>query len=481
MIFISVIIAVFMNFLIGWQLLRLLQIQVNFVMRLTISYLIGQLFSSLFYFSWLLLNPGWELGWLFIEIVFVATLFVINTKLMNTFKRASSTELPFVILSRKQKFLSYSLSSFVGLIIIYLMWVMSWFAQTAPYGMWDAAAMWNLRISFLVDPIEQWRYIFSMHTAHPDYPLLHSISVARLCAIHGKWVPAVSQWYGFSNAVIIVIMIYSVILKSAGVWQAFLAALLLFSTEYWWGLTTWQYADHTLSSYFTLSAIVCYWWGQKIQRQSISHSYPLLILLALATGACVWTKNEGWPWAMIMSLLIFGVSIKHSRKQLPRFAMIWLGSLFLVLWMPITVQMLAEESNDLVTSVSLTQTTSWLLDFSRTSLIFSTLIDVFSELYPSKILALALIWILWYRPWHSLKQLRPVLAIFFLIGLQTLCYLLIYQITPNDLKWHLGTSANRLMLQLWPVVLLGLFLMATKNDALPVEASMNNKKTSPSD
>lgn len=479
MIIISVIIAIFLNGLIGWQLLRLLQIQINPVMRLAASYLVGQLLSSLFYFLWLLLFPHLAFGWIIFELVCTTALFVMNFKLDHQSKFVQNNDSSPINQSYKHQFLGWFLASCIGIIAIYMACVHSWLGSFTPYGMWDAASMWSFRIPYLLQHIDQWQDIFLNTTAHPDYPLLHSISIARLCAIQGSYVPAVAQWYGYFNAALILIMIYSTLSNHAGKWQAFLASLILFSSEYWWGLTTWQYADHTLCSYLTLSAILCYLWLKNLHASTQCHSCPLLILLALTTAACAWTKNEGWPWVLIMSLMVLSVSIKTSSKQFLKTSTIWFASLFLILWMPITVHFLAEGSNDLISSTHWTQTTNRLFDLSRTSLIFSKLLDIFVTLYPYKILALSFIWILGYKPWQALPRKKPALAILLLLSLQFLSYILVYQITPHDLNWHIGAAANRLMLQVWPLLLLGMFLMASKPCVPPNDSLLNDDAKHP--
>jgi len=37
-------------------------------------------------------------------------------------------------------------------------------------------------------------------------------------------------------------------------------------------------------------------------------------------------------------------------------------------------------------------------------------------------------------------------------------YFMIYVITPHDLKWHIDTSIDRLMIQLLPMIVFGSFL-----------------------
>ena len=45
------------------------------------------------------------------------------------------------------------------------------------------------------------------------------------------------------------------------------------------------------------------------------------------------------------------------------------------------------------------------------------------------------------------------------VGVMAAGYTAIYIITPHDLRWHLATSLERLMLQLWPSLIFAVFML----------------------
>jgi hypothetical protein len=44
------------------------------------------------------------------------------------------------------------------------------------------------------------------------------------------------------------------------------------------------------------------------------------------------------------------------------------------------------------------------------------------------------------------------------VGLMLLSYYFVYVLTPFDIPWHISTSFDRLLVQLWPSLVLTVFL-----------------------
>jgi len=53
------------------------------------------------------------------------------------------------------------------------------------------------------------------------------------------------------------------------------------------------------------------------------------------------------------------------------------------------------------------------------------------------------------------------------VGIQILSYFGAYLITPNDFKWQLSTSMNRLLAQVWPSMLLLSFMALRPPESQP--------------
>jgi hypothetical protein len=222
-------------------------------------------------------------------------------------------------------------------------------------------------------------------------------------------------------------------------------------------MTYWQYADHTLGCYMVASAgVLCLW----LNEDNTSRSYGgLLILLAWLTGACAWSKNEGWPWVLSVNLVVMVTLIRMGAQRMITLGICWIGAQALVLWMPLSIHLLAETSNDIVSSFSISAVMGKLFDLQRTQTILSFFGSLYWKVLPPWCSMLGLLWILMDRPWRHFKANIAGWIVLLLASLQLTAYLLIFQVTPHDLHWHLGTAANRLLLQVWPVILLGGFML----------------------
>jgi hypothetical protein len=61
-------------------------------------------------------------------------------------------------------------------------------------------------------------------------------------------------------------------------------------------------------------------------------------------------------------------------------------------------------------------------------------------------------------------------------------YFAVYLITPHDLDWHLMTSLNRLLLQLWPTIIFITFMAArTPEMVFPAEEQRRRETGAVSD
>jgi hypothetical protein len=63
------------------------------------------------------------------------------------------------------------------------------------------------------------------------------------------------------------------------------------------------------------------------------------------------------------------------------------------------------------------------------------------------------------------------------LGLLCVGYLMVYVTTPYELEWHLRTSMDRLLLQMWPALVLVVMLRGASADA--VAASSRRPATVP--
>lgn len=458
-----------MNAALGFASLRLLRFPITQwagrMVYVVTAYLLGQLITSAIYFVMLLIHPTDDCYWLWVELILLVGLLLAG-------RGKSIRSLPIA------KPVSFSvmcgmvwLVALAGILVIAL--TVTSLSKATPYGFWDALAMWNLRVAYLAQPTDAWRQIFSNDVQHPDYPLLHSISAARLCAWHGSWDSTLTLWFGFGHAMMTLLLIIGLTLHCVGVWAASLLLLLMFGASHWWGMAAWQRADHTVGSYMTLSVVLLWLFVQKSSEQRDTNK-ALLILLAMMTGACAWAKNEGWPWVISVSLLVMFSALRHATKrQILQYALVWIGGLVVVLWMPLLVHAMAVVSNDLFVTPTESTFSERLLDWHRTRQIVVQVSQFFYGEYSLWSLIFLGMWILSCQPWQNRFQSHAAVSVLLVVILQILSYLFVYQITPHDLSWHIITSSNRLVLQIWPALLLGSVLLVTPTPVIKKPVSDN--------
>lgn len=461
---IAVILAVLLNLSSGWQIMGLLHCRslggTSWVVRLPVAYLTGQLFTGMVCLILLLAQIPFAL---FSSVILVFLLNVSRWLLQRKHRHGQSLDQD--IPSRPMKITpGYWIAGLIGLCVLLITWALSWLGQEAPYGLWDAAAMWNLRVVYLVEGLDTWDFILTASTSHPDYPLLHSLGGAWLCGLTGQWQPTVTRWFAFAHAVMTLSMLVGLLLRRVHWSAALMAGFLLLATDFWWGTTYWQNADHTLGCYMMASAVVfCVWLDADAKKPCFT---GCLLLMGLLTAACAWTKNDGAPWWVWMSLLVgvYLYRIKGCAACKP--ALMWLGISCCVLWMPLAMHMMAEQTNDLVAGVSGTAVMDRLFSLQRAQSILACHASLAAKLFPGWGCLFAAAWLISYRPWKSLGARASGYMLLLLVVLQLLTYMLVYQLTPYDLQWHLLSSANRLLLQVWPVFLLACFLLACESDTL---------------
>lgn len=331
----------------------------------------------------------------------------------------------------------------------------------SPHGEWDAWAIWNLRARFIVRAGSDWRDAFTslLGWSHPDYPLLLSLSVARLWQYLGRESPAaptaIAMLFTFST----VALAWASLAILRGQSQAALAALLLLGTS---SLVTYgasQYADVPLG-FFILATLA----GLALTERLPEQARYFLVMTGMTVGLAAWTKNEGWLVLLSVVLaraVVLGRARRWAswRRELPAFVLGLAPILLVVLYFKFGLA----PPNDLVSSQGWRETVLRLTEPGRYMQVYRGFRNAVIELGDATLInpPLALLFYLVCvglerdeRDWTGLATGLGVLGLM-MIGI-TLAYLT----TPYDLAWHLRTSADRLLLQLWPSAVFLAFLVA---------------------
>lgn len=294
-----------------------------------------------------------------------------------------------------------------------------------PHGDWDAYAIWNCRARFLYSAGADWACAFSEPWSHPDYPLLVPVAVVRLWTLAGhpgQWAPQL-----LSAAFWVATQLF----LSAWLWRggrptAALFCGCLLPLPGYLDQVSALYADVPLSFFLLAVPLLL---------------GPAPVLAGLCAGLAAWTKSEG-----VLPVLWGGLWLLRGRraKDLAWFALGCLPGLATLLAFKLSFQLAA--LSWLTTSHPLTQ----MADLSRLKLVLSHWLwracggGALASLHGLLWLAVAAV---------GLDRRRSFQASHFFLLATTASYLWIYWISPYPLAWHLETSCDRLLLQLWPLSL----------------------------
>jgi hypothetical protein len=326
-----------------------------------------------------------------------------------------------------------------------------------PNGQYDAVAIWNLRARFIFRGGEQWTDAFStaLMATHPDYPLLLPLSVVRCWKYAGYEAAIVPPLIAMFFAVATIGLLVSAIATLRTVTQGFLAGLVLLAPFLFITTGVSENADTPLG-FFLLAILVLL----CLQDRMPDGKYKFLLVAGMMTGFAAWTKNEGWLFLAAVVIARFIVTVRGLRaclRQLLTFA-IGLAPILLVV---IYFKMRFAPSNDLVAAQGFRSTADKLLDSSRYLLILKAFADQVADFGG------------WYaNPTYLLifyplclgvrveEEDRPGIATSIItLGLILTGYFFVYVTTPHDLSWHLRTSLDRLLIQLWPSFVFVYFLI----------------------
>jgi len=348
-----------------------------------------------------------------------------------------------------------------GLLVSYRVLSTSW-----PDGTWDAVAIWNVRARFLERADGSVPELLKAidRTSHPNYPLLLPGAVATQLVLAGEddsWVPEVT---GLAFLIGLGLLTFAVVADSGLLAYSALATALLWGTPMllkWGGA---QCADLPLS-YFFLGALAVLA-AQIPGRAEHAERGPARLsplLGGVFLGLLAWTKNEG----VLMALTLLGLYavwtwrfVARGRERwrplagfafgaLPGMAAVFL---FKHLWAPESGLHTFLQGGHLDHLLSPER---WWIP---TREILSRLAPVsrshgWGLVWPALELGLLLACVLHWRarrPWASFWGAVLLTTV--------LCWIPIYVSTPYDQRWHIEGSLDRLLLQLYPAVICGVFL-----------------------
>jgi hypothetical protein len=360
-------------------------------------------------------------------------------------------------------------TSIAGVLILLLDFQV--FSQANPMGEWDASGIWNLRARYLAGGPATWRYAFSAdiggHMAgasHSNYPLFLSSFVALQWVAAGyfdSFAPAASSLL-FSIAVLL--LLGASLARDASVALGPLAWLVLLASGEFISQASAQYADLLLALAFLASLVL-------LDRADRFRSPHLLFAAGLAIGLAPWIKNEGWPFACA------ALAIAAWRFRGRPIVWIILGAMPGLL--ATIVLKIVSQGREATIPATMGEVLAKLSDPSRwwkTLVGFATAVLGAGPLWAHPLLLMAALAIVLRLVPAAERRARAWLWI--PIAATLAAEYGLYLITTADINWHIGTSVNRLVAQVWPSLLWLIFLTLRAPEDYFVAADAAVKSTS---
>jgi hypothetical protein len=324
-------------------------------------------------------------------------------------------------------------------------------ALAVPHGDWDAWAIWNQHARFLFRGGEQWRAMLEIDWSHPEYPLLLPASVARVWAYAGRETTMAPAMIGIVFGVASVTFVMTAL--DLGRRRAWIAGALLLGASTFLVQVPSQCADIPLACFIVATlAVACGPTGLLTGRES-PH---VAALVAGATSAmAAWTKDEGLVFALLMLLFVAAVAARRgARRQLLWWMAGGAPALITIVWFKLTLA----PSSPLFEGQALGIYADRLFDLDRHVVVATSMAQHmvrWGAPFAVAIVPCVGLTAIWLAIANGGVAMRLTLAA---VGLMFVTYYIVYLTTPFDLAWHISTSFDRLLAQLWPSLVLAVFL-----------------------
>jgi hypothetical protein len=334
-----------------------------------------------------------------------------------------------------------------------------------PTGQWDAMAIWNLRARDLASGGDFWRRAVSSElggpgVTHPGYPLFLSGFIAIQWSVTGGFDQIVPIAASLLFAMGTLILLGANLASRRSVALGLLAWLVLLASEVFASQTAAQYSD-LLQGLAFLSALV-------LLEAAEERAEPrALVAAGLAIGLSCWIKNEGWPFA----LAALGVAAWRFRLRGMQWVAVGVVPGFLATAVLKVFFVQGREDMFPTTVAEVVQKLAGAGRWWQAALGFGKVIfDAGNPWTHPVLLAAVLAVALRFVP---VAERRARLWLWIPIGATAAAEYGLYLITASNLDWHISTTVNRLVAQLWPsLIWLYFLLLRTPEDAFaPVQTA----------
>jgi hypothetical protein len=344
------------------------------------------------------------------------------------------------------------------------------FAMSEPHGFWDAWSIWNLHARFLERGGTHWTDLFTTQIGwtHPDYPLLVPSIIAQTWSVmrsETTFVPAaVAFLFTFGTVAVLV----GAVRTLRGWDQALIAGALLLGTVTFLQFAVWQYADIPLAFYMlTALALLCF------------DDVKYTMLAGAMAGFAAWTKNEGLLFVVVLVLARCIVRLRQKTTAKLFGELKWFAAgLAPVLAVVALFKFRFAPPGDMLTGGPV-EMLKHLVDFGRWVTVIEGFVKYvfFFGTLPTFIVPITLVLALYaYLVRFKVDQERrtAVHTAIAAVVLMLLGDFAVYLLLSNRLDWQIGTSLDRILMQIWPAALLAFFFAAAKVELAAVHVPLKS-------
>ncbi len=342
------------------------------------------------------------------------------------------------------------------------------FSSEMPHGEWDAYSIWNQHARFMSRQPELWTSMFdeALRWSHPDYPLMLPATVARCWMYAGAEYPFAAQCVAFLFMAALTATAVSAVSLLKGKLQGILCGLAILSANHVVQYSSFQYADVPLA-YFILASVSMY----LVYRED-GNDRRLLLASGLLAAIAAWTKNEGIAFFFASAVALFIIESWRGRSKQGAAALAWYlcGSLPVILTLAYFKAQFAPQ-NDIIafTGSALSGQDGGMMNRLLDPDRYVTIIGSFIHYsYFGGFIGKAGIFIYVLAVGIAVKktQMRGIAFVSAVLAGMAGTYFLVYLLSPQELGWYVFCSMGRLLVQMFPALIVAFFIAARSADEI---------------
>ena len=342
-------------------------------------------------------------------------------------------------------------ASFLSLLVILCglsFFTYNFFTQSMRWGEWDAWAIWSQHAKFLTFETE-FSNLFDarLHYTHPDYPLMLPAIIAMVWKSFDSYSAFVPAFFSYMVSFCLILLMLTPFLERRAKFLGVALFLLLTGSQVLFPFVVWQYADTLLAAYILIPLVLL---------SVLPDSKPLFYfsLIGFFAASAGWIKNEGLMYFMIFS---FCILLKYFRQ--PKLLLHYgLGALLPV--MTISIFKIGFAPSNYLMKESGNSFLENFTDLSRYEFIWSYAVTYLTENCQFLLISFLAILLLNFRFYLSFAF--QVLLLLFI------SYFFAYVFSPYGLEWHMSTSFDRLIHQIFPAIIYSIFFSIAMKFSKPV-------------